>query len=936
MVPRFRVALLGVLSVVTATLTVLPLAAAEAGGFQSQELLTSHVTLPLTDVRFVLADPTHHQLFVAGSQADADLVAVSPAGTVLSQIPLAGVTRMTLTADGSTVWAAVPSADEIAEIDTTSYVVTLHPTGAGSCPQSVARVGGQLWFSASAPGSVCGEQWEQLTVLDLSTGQTHPAFPVYPDGYYFHPMLHRIPGTDELLVGDPDGTDVVDTTGPSVVTHSTTARTDTPDLEFSPDHTSVFVYDFGTTLSLPDLTETDAVALLNYPPVTGDTDLLVTGDNQNPAVFDRTTHDQLNAISLSDLAGASVYPKRSVLLDGTLDDFAVYQTQLGSRLRMYVEPTPAVRAPDLSVEGVSPATVGHPVLLSGTLLAGGQPLAGVPVQVYESGGPLIATTTTDDTGAWAVSHTWNTIGNHTVLAVSDAGAGRKSAISGTYVTLQRQSAAMTLDGPTTAAPGDEADMTGTLTIDGQPAASKPVTWYAECTTYGDQRTITSGVTTTGPDGTYAFTFDPGRCAQVLVNAYRNADDISEGTGAQHALGVSWRVLDLQIPAPLTTYVGDGYQVSGAVTLDGVPAAGITVQGTVDTVPAGSLDATTDANGSFTFTSFDTPAAGTYHLHVSVDGTSNTLGDEVQQSIVVDRVPTALQVSRDPDVTEVGQEVTITGKLTALEGDVTDQPVTLVAADQWGAGQPRSTLTTVAQDGTFSFTDVPQAAGGTTYRVGYAGDSTFAAAPYATASVAVDPLAPGLTLTTDRHTYDPGDTATIHVGADFQGRVTLTEISGNGTRHQIYDGGIDPAQGLAFEVPMWRTRTFELSTPGDAAHSADTTSVLRTVRMLLRTSPGFVRSDPLVYSAGARPRWSAGQQPIRPRTCLHFVVQKRTSSGWRLVLRSSCSRTDDNGGATYRFVAAHRAGVHYRFRAEFGGDSDNLAAHSTWVPFRFRP
>lgn len=69
--------------------------------------------------------------------------------------------------------------------------------------------------------------------------------------------------------------------------------------------------------------------------------------------------------------------------------------------------------------------------------------------------------------------------------------------------------------------------------------------------------------------------------------------------------------------------------------------------------------------------------------------------------------------------------------------------------------------------------------------------------------------------------------------------------------------------------------------------------------------------------------------------MRFRLQQYSSGSWQTVKDSNCRTTDSTGEARWRYRDDHSAGVAYRVRASFGGDSLNLDATAPWARFRFR-
>jgi hypothetical protein len=240
---------------------------------------------------------------------------------------------------------------------------------------------------------------------------------------------------------------------------------------------------------------------------------------------------------------------------------------------------------------------------------------------------------------------------------------------------------------------------------------------------------------------------------------------------------------------------------------------------------------------------------------------------------------------------------------------------------------------VKSDGTYAFQDVPILGGTTEYKVAYGGTETQAAADPVTTTIEVVRLGSSPTLTSDRPTYRPGAVAHLHVDLGYNGPFTLT-----GTVHglsQVIEQGYADASGADVDVPITYTETFQVDTDGDLSHAAGSSPALTTpVTMLLHPDPA-ARKKPTVFPAWMHPRLQVTEQPMREGTCVRFLLQRRTTSGWVRVVRRGCLLADARGLAAYRFTQQHRVGVLYRFRASFAGDDRNLATHTPYIRFEFR-
>jgi hypothetical protein len=147
---------------------------------------------------------------------------------------------------------------------------------------------------------------------------------------------------------------------------------------------------------------------------------------------------------------------------------------------------------------------------------------------------------------------------------------------------------------------------------------------------------------------------------------------------------------------------------------------------------------------------------------------------------------------------------------------------------------------------------------------------------------------------------------------------------------LYDHGVLTPSGVTLQQVMTTNETLHATVPADAAHTAGEALLDVHVREALTSA-----ADRSVYPATQAPKLSATNGSHRSGECLHFVVQKHTSSGWRTVTTSPCRTTNAGGRARWTSTAVRHPGMRYRVRAEFAGDDLDLAAHSLWVAFRFQ-
>lgn len=160
------------------------------------------IVLPVVSHWQTLADTDHVYVSSPGDNA---VVATDHNGQVIKVVDgLDGARGMSLTADDSTLYVALPEADAIAEIDTTTLTeVRRFPTGTDTEPESLALAGGGLYFSYQATlfnggiGSISIADAEPVVGLDDNAV------------WYSKPRLASSPAApDRLVAVDSDGPDM--------------------------------------------------------------------------------------------------------------------------------------------------------------------------------------------------------------------------------------------------------------------------------------------------------------------------------------------------------------------------------------------------------------------------------------------------------------------------------------------------------------------------------------------------------------------------------------------------------------------------------------------------------------------------------------------------------------------------------------------------------
>jgi hypothetical protein len=176
------------------------------------------------------------------------------------------------------------------------------------------------------------------------------------------------------------------------------------------------------------------------------------------------------------------------------------------------------------------------------------------------------------------------------------------------------------------------------------------------------------------------------------------------------------------------YVGQDVTVTGKLVAEGagIADASIKLYLASDGLWTNVDMATTSESGEFKF-QVQQPSPGTYCFKVVYPGNA-TYEPSISEEMVVTYVtiPTAITAAATPQQQCVGQDVTVTGRLTAEGAPLADAPVTLYNSEAIAEGVPIAATSTDAA-GSYQFTLTEPVATSYVYRVGYAGDSAYAPA-----------------------------------------------------------------------------------------------------------------------------------------------------------------------------------------------------------------
>ncbi|MER6081718.1 hypothetical protein [Streptomyces sp. NPDC001833] len=135
-------------SLAAAISVVAGLTTAAVGLTASAAVADSTASLPLAHYAHMVTDPAHQHLFFSQGAGSTGILVTDLSGTPVTTITdEQGAAGLALSADGSTLYAALADGDAVAAVDTATLTESArYATGTGSAPVSVAVAGGQVWY----------------------------------------------------------------------------------------------------------------------------------------------------------------------------------------------------------------------------------------------------------------------------------------------------------------------------------------------------------------------------------------------------------------------------------------------------------------------------------------------------------------------------------------------------------------------------------------------------------------------------------------------------------------------------------------------------------------------------------------------------------------------------------------------------------------------
>lgn len=282
-------------------------------------------------------------------------------------------------------------------------------------------------------------------------------------------------------------------------------------------------------------------------------------------------------------------------------------------------------------------------------------------------------------------------------------------------------------------------------------------------------------------------------------------------------------------------------------------------------------------------------------------------------------------------------LTVTGTVTASVPFPAGTVLAVKKTDLTGTHTLPSVTTDAA--GAFGFTDSPAVGGTNTYTVSFAGNTQHQAVS-ASRAVSVSRVTPTLTLTTDHATYGYRATATVkaHLGTTFDGRtVSIYATPVGQAKVLLKTGRVDASGNLTVTRVVGRKTTFSVVFAGDQRYAPRT--VTRTVAVHVAMSStltgNYATSGKYkLFRTSVNPAFTVAVSPQKDLQCVYFRIQRYAAGAWRPEVLSGCFNLNGSSTSSVLVTGTHVRGVSFRMRAEYGGDTQNVATNGAWKYFRF--
>ncbi|MFJ4987264.1 Ig-like domain repeat protein, partial [Streptomyces sp. NPDC088732] len=507
------------------------------------------------------------------------------------------------------------------------------------------------------------------------------------------------------------------------------------------------------------------------------------------------------------------------------------------------------------------------------------------------------------------------------------------------VSVARTATTLTVNAPSTALPGDEITLTGTL------ASSVP---FADGSTVTVTRTDSAatgtpvGTATVAADGTFSLKDTPSALGTTTYTVSYAGDTDHDAASGSAGVSVARTATTLTVNAPSTGLPGREVVVTGTLGSPVPFPAGtrLTVTRTDSAHPSGTLLGTIGiaSNGTFTFRNVPSALGGNTYT-VSYAGDTKHAAATAKDTVSVARVSSTLTVSA-PSSAKRSSKITVTGRLTSSVSFPTGTKVTVIRTDlTYPKGKSLGTKT-VASNGTFSFTDTPTTGGTVTYTATYAGNAQHNPAT-GKDTVAVSRLATSVGIKTNHSTYSYGATATVtgHLGKTGKSRVvSIWAQPAGGTKKLVKTGTVNSAGDLKVTYKLSRNTTFWASFGGDFSYAPK--SVSRAVGTQIKLTTSVSRHYKTGKIGSTNYYWFRKNAAPLFSTTMTYATNRKERFDVEVYYQGTWYPTDTEyfpigtaGKALITLPGPGEAGIRARVRVSYvkgsSGDSLNATTYGDW-------
>lgn len=402
-----------------------------------------------------------------------------------------------------------------------------------------------------------------------------------------------------------------------------------------------------------------------------------------------------------------------------------------------------------------------------------------------------------------------------------------------------------------------------------------------------------------------------------------------------AINASQSPVTITSTSPASAIIAGPVEVSGKLTDAAGPLAGAAVTAARPDGNGGSIvfDATTGADGSFSFTDTMGSVANVYTIQFAGDATHTAASRTITVAAV--KADSALSLSAPKTVVR-GSSYAVIGLLTS---DGVPLPGRTLTITRVGLSGTKTSYLKTSATGRFTLSEAPSVGGPVTWTVRWAGTSTQKAVT-SKRTVTVTRAKTSISISSDKSVYSYGAQAVVrvHLGTTYTGRgVALYARKLSGTTTKLVKAATVDANGnLVVRVPVNIKTVYSVKFAGDyrylPAAASRTVNVLPKIRVVLSGAYGRSGSTYL-FKRGVNPYVTVTVAPSRPPGCVRAVAQRLSGSTWVTTATLDCASLDIR---SQLFLTLYTNGVAGSGRMMVSTPSGTISAagSSGWIYYRF--